>query len=198
MKNSPGARAALCALTTLLLTACTPTPSGPPASPTSTGTTASPAVSPSPTSTLDPEQAAAAQAVEDFNATSVTIASDPAAFSKAKMTEMLERSVGGDMVSANVGWFMQMKQKGYRDEGSVTILSTIVSEVTDDGRGREVHVTQCRDQSGLHAVDDRGDVVTEAAFQYPTYNLRQYSVRMPPGESAFRVFGMQTVNGTCP
>ena len=43
-----------------------------------------------------------------------------------------------------------------------------------------------------------GEVVTEAAFQYPTYNLRQYSVRMPPGEKAFRVFGMQTVNGTCP
>ena len=198
MTNSPRARAALCALTTLLLTACTPTPSTSPASPTPSVTTASPAASPSPTSTLDAEQAAAAQAVDDFNATSVTIAANPAAFSTAEMTEMLERSVGGDMVSANVGWFMQMKQRGYRDEGSVKILSTIVSEVTDDGRGREVHVTQCRDQSGLHAVDDRGDVVMEAAFQYPTYNSRQYSVRMPPGESVFRVFGMQTVNGTCP
>ena len=71
------------------------------------------------------------------------------------------------------------------------------SGVEDNGRGDEVHVTMCFDQSALVVVDGSGAPVADQAYQYPAFNLRQFAVRKPSGEKAFRVFGMQTVKGEC-
>lgn len=198
MKNSPGARAALCALTTLLLTACSPTPApGPSASIPSTATVG-PTTPPTPTPTWSPDQAAAIESVDDFYAVAERIASDPGLFTKEEMTKLLGASLGGDMLDSNVGAFVAMKRKGYREVGAVVVLSSMASRVEDNGRGPEVHVTRCQDQSDVMVLDASGNRVTDEDYQYPAFNLRQFTVRKAPGDDRFKVFGAMTANGTCP
>ena len=71
-----------------------------------------------------------------------------------------------------------------------------------DGQGVEVHVTRCWDQRELTVVNADGATVGQAkgdeGYAYPDYNLRQYTVLRTAGESTFRVFGVQTINGSCP
>jgi hypothetical protein len=187
------------------------TPSGtttqtatPPA--TSASTTSTPTVTPSATETPIPtwgaEQAAAIQAVDDFDATSTAIAADPGSFTEGQMTELFEKSVGGDVLTRNVESFLTMGEKGYREVGSREAVFTLATEPVDDGRGAEVHVTRCWNQQDLTVVDSDGVPVGEKdgdeGYLYPDYNLRQYTVLKPPDESAFRVFGVQTINGACP
>lgn len=179
----------------------TPTPTVPPTTPTaSSSATLSPrpTSTPTPTPTWDPLQAAAIKAVDDFTATTTKIAADPRSFTRDEMESLFAESIGGDMIEANVASFMEMRERGYRVVGSVEILEKLATEPVDDGRGDEVHVTTCRDQRALSVVDENGAKVTEDRYKYPDYLLRQYSVRKPPGEDAFLVFGMQTIHGTCP
>ncbi|MBK8458813.1 MAG: hypothetical protein IPL43_00170 [Micropruina sp.] len=196
MTVSPQLRA-LGILCALILTGCTsPAPTTPnPATPSPTTSATS---TPTLTTTWSTGQVAAIKAVEDYNLASAKIGANPSAFSKAEMRNLLQRSIGGAMIEANVQGFQSMRSQGYHREGSAAIVWTVATDVADDGRGLEVHVTQCRDQTSIRIVDKAGSPAPEVEFQYPSHNLRQYSVRKPPGEESFRVFGMQTVNGACP
>lgn len=178
----------------------TPTQTTPPAStPTlSPSSTPTPTVTPSPTPTWGPEQAAAIATVENFIDSSMRILADPSSFTSDQMSDLLAASSGGEALTASVGSFETMREKGFRVTGSVELLSKLPTEPVDDGRGAEVHVTVCQDQTSLRAVDKDGKAVVEERYQYPDFLLRQFSVRKPPGEDAFRVFGFQTINGACP
>ena len=118
------------------------------------------------------------------------------------MRSLFEKSVGGEVLSRNIESFLAMGEKGYREEGSREALFTLATEPVDDGHGAEVHVTRCWDQRGLRVVDSDGAPVGgndgDEGYLYPDFNLRQYTVLKPPGEKSFRVFGVQTINGSCP
>lgn len=197
-------KAGTAAVALMVLAGCAPvsgpSPSGSPTLPPSPTATSSPSstASPTPTSTWSPEQAAAVDAVERFLAATNKILSDPSSFTSDEMTELLSKSSGGEAMTASVGSFATMREKGYRLEGSAIALSMIATEAVDSGRGTEVHVTVCMDQTSLKAVDKNGDPVTEERYQYPDHLLRQLSVRQPDGQTAFLVFGFQTVAGECP
>ncbi len=189
--------------------ASTPTPSpsvapsrpSQPASPTST-VEPTPSSTPIPTATWSVEQAAAIQAVDDFDAASAEIAADPASFTEAQMKALFEKSVAADVLSRNVESFLAMGEKGYREEGRREALFTLATDPVDDGLGPEIHVTRCWDQRGLAVVDSYGMPVGgdegDEGYLYPDFNLRQYTVLKPAKEKTFRVFGVQTVNGACP
>lgn len=197
--------AALAVLTTLTLAACTPTnvatmsPSGNPSlsSASQTTTPITPATSPTPPPTWNAQQQAAIRAVEEFSAASTKIAQNPSGFTKTEMTLLLKKTIGGDLIASNVTFYLNMKARGFRQIGEGRSASIEASPVSDNGRGDEVHVTLCRDLKGMSVVDRNGDPVADEAFQYPAFTLRQFSVRRPPGERVFRVFGVQTVTGVC-
>jgi hypothetical protein len=173
-------------------------PSGSPSIPSATQSTpTTPATSPTPSPTWNTQQQDAIRAVEEFSAASTKIAQDPAAFTKTQMTLLLKKTIGGDMIASNVTFYLNMKARGYRQIGEGRSASIAASPVSDNGRGDEVHVTLCRDLKGMSVVDRNGDPVSDEAFQYPAFTLRQFSVRRPPGEKSFRVFGVQTVTGVC-
>lgn len=202
MKNCTAT--ALAVLTTLTLTACTPTPvttmspSGSPSIPSATQSSpTTPATSATPSPTWNTQQQAAIRAVEEFSTASTKIAQDPSAFTKTEMTLLLKKTIGGDMIASNVTFYMGMRKQGFRQVGEVSVVSLSASPVSDNGRGDEVHVTMCRDLSGVSVVDSKDRPVADKAYQYPAFNLRQFAVRKPPGEKAFRAFGMQTVKGEC-
>jgi len=153
---------------------------------------------PSPTATWGAEQTAAIEAVGKFAAADDQIGADPGAFTEKQMTELLRASSGGEALDSTVRWHLRLKENGYRLVGEMAVLDTLATKPVDDGRGIEVHVTQCQDQRLGKVVDSDGDPVEGDDFQIPAYNLRQYSVRKPPGEDAFRVFGFTTINGKCP
>lgn len=184
--------------------ASTPTPSPsvtPPSStmqpsPSASPTEASP--TPSPTATWGAEQAAAIDAVVRFAEADDQIGADPSAFTEKQMTELLKPSSGGEALESTVRWHLRLKEHRYRMAGEMEVVTTLSTKPVDDGRGIEVHVTQCQDQRQGKVVDASGAPVDGDDFQIPAYNLRQYSVRKPPGEDAFRVFGFATINGPCP
>lgn len=204
--------AAVGAVVLAVLAGCTPaaaptqspsTTVAPPSSPSPTpSSTPTVTLTPSPTATWGAEQAAAIQAVDDFDAASAKIAADPASFTKAQMTALFEKSVGGEVLTRNVESFLAMAERGYREVGEREALFTLATDPVDDGRGPEVHVTRCWDQRQLTVVDSDGTPVGgkegDEGYLYPDYNLRQYTVLKPPKEDAFRVFGVQTINGSCP
>lgn len=166
-----------------------------------TPTSASPTAqtgSPSPTETWSPDQAAAIDALAGFSAADDRIGADPSAFSEKEMTEILQEFSGGEALKATVRSHLDLRENGYRFVGAMVILQTLATEAVDDGHGLEVHVTQCQDQREGKVVDKDGNPVPGDQYQVPPYNLRQYSVRKPPGENAFRVFGFQTISGRCP
>lgn len=196
------------ALALTVIAGCT-SPGGSPQSPsaqtsTPTTVTAPPTVTPSPTPTptWNARQAAAIQAVDDFDAASAKVAADPSAFTRSEMTKLFEQSVGGDVLQRNVESFMSMRDKGYREVGTRTAVFTQATREVNDGQGVEVHVTRCWDQRELTVVNADGATVGQAkgdeGYAYPDYNLRQYTVLRTAGESTFRVFGVQTINGSCP
>lgn len=171
--------------------------------PTSTpSVTASPTVAPTPTPTPTPtwnaDQAAAIEAVAGYSAAEDKIGADPAAFTEKQMTHLLETVAGGAALDATIKWHLKLKEHGYHFTGEMLVLSTSATKPADDGRGIEVHVTRCQDQRQGRVVDADSNPVGGAEFQIPEYNLRQYSVRKPQGEDAFRVFGYETINGACP
>lgn len=172
------------------------TPSSSPVQPSIPVPTSTPA--PSPTETWGPEQAAAIEAVSKFVEVGGRIGADPSAFTEQQMTTMLEEFGGGAALDATVTWYLRLKEHGYRFPGEMVVLSTLATRPVDDGRGTEVHVTRCQDQRQGQVVDKDDNPVDDDYFEIPDYNLRQYSVRKPPGEQAFRVFGFETINGVCP
>jgi hypothetical protein len=169
--------------------------------PTSTpSVTASPTVTPTPTPTptWNADQAAAIEAVRNLAAADGRIGADPAAFTEKQMTRLLEPFSGGEVLKSTVRWHLRLKEHGYHFVGDIAVLDVEATKPVDEGRGVEVHVTQCQDQRQGKVVDKDGNPVDDKDFQLPTFNLRQYAVRKPPGEDAFRVFGFETINGPCP
>ena len=169
-----------------------------PGQPTPSTSVAQPSPTPSATETWGVEQAAAIDTVGRFAAADDQIGADPAAFTEKQMTELLKQSSGGEALESTVRWHVRLKGNGYRMVGEMVVVTTLATEPVDDGRGIEVHVTQCQDQRQGQVVDADGTPVAADDFQIPAYNLRQYSVRKPPGEDGFRVFGFATINGPCP
>lgn len=176
----------------------------PPGTPTSASTTspsASPTPSatstPTPSQTLDANQAAAVAAVKGFWAADTKVGADPAAFTKAQMNAELGRYLGGDALTSQVGYFARLKSKGYRLLGDTTAVWIKTSDVTDNrsARGLEVHVTACQDQTTLSVVDKAGQKVADQ--QFPTFNLRQYSVRKPANATRWRIYGAMAASGEC-
>jgi hypothetical protein len=163
-----------------------------------TSTSTSPSATPTPTTTWSVEQAAAIEAVDRFFAADGKVGADPAAFTEKQMTRLLETVAGGAALESTIRWHVRLKQHGYHFTGQMAVLSTSATKPADDGRGIEVHVTRCQDQRQGKVVDKDGNPVSDDDFQIPVYNSRQYSVRKPPGENVFRVFGFETINGACP
>lgn len=178
----------------------TPTPALSSATPTPSATAATPTPTPRPThtETWSAEQAAAIEALAKFGAADDQIGADPSAFTEQQMRELLEPFGGGEALDATVRWHLLLKESGYHFAGEMVVLGTVATKPVDDGRGVEVHITRCQDQRQGQVVDADGNPVGGDDFQIPEYNLRQFSVRKPPGEDAFRVFGFETINGKCP
>lgn len=158
----------------------------------------SPSPSPSPAQTLDEHQVAAIEAVDTYEAVTAEIGANPSGFTKVEMTAMFETAVGENMVKGNVDFFLAMAEQGYREVGTRQAVSIVSSEAQDNGRGTEVHVTRCWDQRDIEVVDADGKSVADEEFQYPPYNLRQYTVLQLTGEKQYKVYGAQTINGACP
>lgn len=185
----------------LLVAGCTPAS----APPTPTGSLPTVALSPSPTQavsssptpTWDESQAAAIAAVDAYEAVTAEIAADPSAFSEAEMTAMFAKTIGENMVKGNVDYFLEMANRGYKEVGVRTAASTSATDVQDNGRGDEVHITRCWDQRDLRVVDKGGKPVTDDEFLNPPYNLRQYTA-LKRSEESFRIYGAETINGACP
>jgi len=131
-----------------------------------------------------------------FTDVSREIGADPSRFSRAQMTKNFRYYVGGDMVTANVDSFMELKRKGYRWAGGMKIGAIVASEVTNhrNALGLEVRVTVCQDQTQMSLVDESGAAVT--ARTVPAYNVRLYIVRKPAKESTWRVYGMRTLSAS--
>lgn len=189
-------------ITCLLVSGCTsPTPSAPPSpSPVSPVTTsATPSPSSSPTSTWSADQAAAVAAVAKYRAAIHRIESNPSDFSKADMTAILHKVAGGDVVTANVSSYLDLKKRGLRFDGDTAVVSTIVSKPSKTSFGTEVFVTHCIDQRGLRALDESGAEVSAAKLGYsvPDFNLRQYAVVRPQGRDRFLVYGLAPARGEC-
>lgn len=180
----------------------TPTQTTPPATtPVSTPaptTTPTPNGTPSPTSTWSAEQSAALEALAKFGAADDQIGADPSAFTEKQMRQLLEPFGGGEALESTIRWHLSLRKNGYHFSGELVVLNTVATKPVDDGRGPEVHVTRCQDQRQGKVVDSDGNPVRGDDFKIPEYNLRQFSVRKPPGEDAFRVFGFETINGACP
>lgn len=190
--------AVVAALALAMIAGCTPSVAPTPAPTMPTSTSKSPSATPTPTATWSVEQAAAIEVVGKFAAADDEIGADPSAFTEKQMTELLKEFSGGEALATTVRWHLLLKKNGYRLTGEMTILTTSATTPVDDGRGAEVHVTQCQDQRQGKVVDRDGNPVPGDDFQIPDYNLRQFSVRKSPGEARFRVFGFQTINGKCP
>lgn len=186
----------------LVLAGCTaspgPTPSPSPPVATATPTTPTPSTpSPTPTPTWDAKQTAAVKAVRAYFAASTKIGANPAKYTQTQMVVLLRDSIGGDMIKSNVDSYLYLKKRGYREVGKITMASVEVDKVADYGRGDKMTVTVCQDQTALQVVDRQGKVVASEQKNTPAYLLREYTVRKPPGEGRFRVFGMRTGSGTC-
>ena len=188
-----GLGAAGCTTTQAPTTVPTPTVT----SSTSASPSASPTPSATPTQTLDANQAAAVAAVKGFWAADTKVGADPAAFTKAQMNAELGRYLGGDALTSQVGYFARLKSKGYRLLGDTTAVWIKTSDATDNhsARGLEVHVTACQDQTTLSVVDKSGQKVADQ--QFPTFNLRQYSVRKPANATRWRIYGAMAASGEC-
>lgn len=193
------------ALALAVAAGCTPSPSSaltPSASAATSATTAaasaSPTATPTPTPTWSADQAAAIEAVNNFTDAEDRIGADPSAFTEKQMTDLLSEFSGGEVLEATVRWHLLLKKNGYRLLGAMKILSTNATKPADNGRGIEVAVTRCQDQRQGTVVDKDGKPVTGDDFEFSEYNLRQFAVRRPTGEAAFRVFGFATINGKCP
>lgn len=188
-----------------LLCGCTSTvtnpPSTSPAPPSSSTATPSSGQSASatPSSTWSAEQAAAEKAVSDYRAAIRPIASNPAAYSEAKMRAILTKVAGGDVVSANVGSYMSLKKRGFRYDGDATAVSTKVANAGKPAFGVEVAVTKCLDQRAIRVLDESGREVTESELGYsiPDFNLRQYTAIKRTGSDKFLVYGIASVKGEC-
>jgi hypothetical protein len=193
---------AISAIALAAIAGCTstvaPTPSASPTSAATSTPTASVTPSASATPTWNPEQVAAIEVVGKFADADDKIGADPSAFTEKQMTNLLKEFSGGEALNGTVNWNLLLKKNGYRLSGEIVIVSTDATRPVDNGRGAEVHVTQCQDQRQGKIVDKGGNPVTADEFQIAEFNLRQFSVRKPPGEATFRVFGFQTINGKCP
>lgn len=141
---------------------------------------------------------AAIEAVNNFTDAEDRIGADPSAFTEKQMTDLLSEFSGGEVLEATVRWHLLLKKNGYRLIGAMEILGTNATKPADNGRGVEVAVTRCQDQRKGKVVDKDGRPVTGDDFEFSEYNLRQFAVRRPTGEAAFRVFGFATINGKCP
>jgi hypothetical protein len=136
-------------------------------------------------------------AVKDGWAANAKVGADPSAFTKAEMRAEFGRYLGGDALASQVGYFTKLKSKGYRLLGDTTAVWIKASDVVDNhsSRGLEVHVTACQDQTTLSVVDEAGQKVADQHL--PTFNLRQYSVRKPAGETRWRIYGAVAASGEC-
>lgn len=187
-----------------VIAGCTPsveptqTPTPTPAAASSPTNSPTPSVTPTPAPTWDADQSAAIEALTRFGEADDRIGTEPSAFTEAQMRELLEPYGGGEALESTIRWHLMLQENGYHFIGKIAVVQTVATDPVDDGRGIEVHITQCQDQREGKVVDADGDPVGGDDFEIPEYNLRQYSVRKPPGEDAFRVFGFETINGACP
>lgn len=178
-------------------TASTPATSSSPTSPATISASSSPSVSA--TSSLSSDQAAAAAAVDGYRAAIHRIESNPAGFSKAEMTAILSKVAGGNVVTANVASYLDLKKRGFRYDGDTTVVTTKVSKPSKASFGTEVVVTRCIDQRALRVLDKAGAEVSSAKLGYtvPDFNLRQYTVVRPQGSKQFLVYGLASAKGEC-
>lgn len=187
-------------LALVAIAGCAPSaaPAQTPTNPPSVTASSSATPTPTPTPTWNPDQAAAIEAVRNLAAADSRIGADPQAFTEKQMIRLLEPFSGGEVLKSTVRWHLRLKDHGYHFKGEIAVLDVEATKPVDEGRGVEVHVTQCQDQRQGRVVDEDGNPVDDKDFQLPTFNLRQYAVRKPTGEDAFRVFGFETINGSCP
>lgn len=181
-----------------LIAGCVPSSANTPSLSSSPSSTPTQTVTPTATPTWDADQTAAIDVVNRFSAADDKIGAGPSAYTTKQMTTLLEAFSGGEALATTLRWHQLLKKNGYRLTGQMVILNVLATRAADDGRGLEVHVTQCQDQRQGKVVDRNGTPVMGSDFQIPDYNLRQFSVRKPPGEPTFKVFGFETVNGRCP
>ncbi len=191
-------------LAAILLSACTssspPTGAEPVPSATESRTTsASGTPTPTPTPTWSEEQAAAVEAVDAYWAAIGRIEVNPAGFSEAEMKAILGKVAGPEVVAANVGSYLGLKERGFRYDGTAVALTTKASEPSTVSYGVEVFVTRCVDQRELRIVDASGVEVSEEelGFRVPDFNLRQYTVVKTKDSDAFIVYGLDPAKGKC-
>ena len=137
--------------------------------------------------------------MDEYRAAIHRIESNPADFSKAEMTAILKRVAGGNVITANVASYLDLKKRGFRYDGDTAVVSTKVSKPSKASYGAEVVVTRCIDQRALRVLDKGGAEVSSAKLGYtvPDFNLRQYTVVRPQGSKQFLVYGLAPAKGDC-
>jgi len=187
----------------LLCASCTSTAtqSPSPAPATSPPTASSPSASPSATATQSwsAQQAAAIEAVDAYRAASQKIWSSPGSYSESEMKAALKASAGPDVVSSNVGSYLDLKKRELRILGDTTVLTSSAGKATDVGYATQVVVTLCIDQSQLRAVDSAGNEVgaDKLGYELTDFNLREYTVQKRDSDKSLRVYGIAPAKGVC-
>lgn len=200
---SPRAPLMAACLAVIMFAGCSSTDFGSPSpsatTPSQTATSAAPTPTASRIPTWSAEQALAIAAVDDFQAASERIGSNPAGFTVKQMTALLGKSAGGEVVTSAVTAYTSLKKRGLRYDGTTVVLSTDATKASDVGYGTEVIVTRCIDQRDLRVHDESGRVLTDDQLGYviPEFNLRQFTVQKHEGSRSFLVYGMATVKGEC-
>lgn len=190
-------------ITALLCASCTSTsaPSTSPPPTTSSATTGSSPVSSSatPTPIWSAQQTGAIAAVDAYRTASQKIWSNPQGYSEDEMTAALKTSAGPDVVSSNVGSYLDLKKRGLRIVGDTTVLTSSAGKATDVGYATQVVVTLCIDQRQLRAVDSSGAEVgaDKLGYELTDFNLREYTAQKRSTDKAFRVYGIAPAKGLC-
>jgi hypothetical protein len=187
-----------CALVIVLFAGCTPGPAmtqstTPSVAPQSSLATSSPAtVTPTPTDSWNPAQAAAVKAVEGYYAARDELFADPSRFTQAEATKALEPYASTEMLEGNITLFGRLKKDQQRYEGEARLAWIETSGVFGSGVGESVNVTVCRDSTGRTWVDHTGKVLG----RIPS-GVREFEVRNTT--SGFRIVGeKEGLGAACP
>lgn len=191
------------AIVAIVCASCTvtgaPSTSPPPVPPSTTA--GSPSVSPSatPTPTWSAEQAAAIAGVDAYREASQKIWSNPSSYSEKEMAALLRASAGPDVVTSNVGSYLDLRKRGLRILGDTTVVTATAGKATDVGYATQVVVTLCIDQRQLRAVDASGNEVgaDKLGYELKDFNLREYTAQKRGSDKGFRVYGIAPATGAC-
>lgn len=152
------------------------TPAATPSSPSSSPTTPT-SPSQSPTSSLSADQQAALDALTNGDAVYARIGHDPAAFTEKQIRADLKKVAIAPLLTNMIDSMLALKDKGYREQGSIHVLSTQIGKVEKTSTGKRVVIKRCKDQRELIVVVASSGAKAPGSWQSPEWQLQESAVR---------------------